>query len=385
MSVTVESGSRTITAVYDGPLQGNGHFLGAQIYDPDTGTFIFEGPWVPLREKLELQLPPEKGTYHVYVSPIENGDRWLYTAGQPFELVEGRVEQGRLLEAKSSVTTLAKLRRRKRLENLRCVFSGPFRALHRNADLIRSLVRRDVLARYRGSFGDVAWTILHPLLLMATYFFVFGLVLQSRLGTDTSRSAYALYFLAGMLPWLAFSETVGRSPHVIVEHRNFVKKLIFPVEILPVVQTISGLVTSGFALLVFVLALLAIKGAIPVTALALPLVVLPQAMLTLGVAWTLSALGVFLRDLTQIIGFVLTLVFFLTPICYPESALPPQAAGFLTASPIYGLVREYRHVLLEARWPGWLSLARLWLTGSIVFFLGYALFTKLRRTFADVV
>lgn len=385
MSVTVENDSRRITAVYDGPLQGGGHFLGAQVYDPDTGTFIFEGPWVPLTDKLEFELPPEKGSYHVYISAIENGERWLYTAGQPFQLVEGRVEQGRLLEAKSSITTLAKLRRRKRLDNLRSVFTGPFRALRRNSALIRSLVRRDVLARYRGSFGDVAWTILHPLLLMLTYFFVFGVVLQSRMGTDTSRSAYALYFLAGMLPWLAFSETVGRSPHVIVEHRNFVKKLIFPVDILPVVQTISGLVTSAFALVVFALALLAIKGTIPLTALALPVIVLPQAMLTLGIAWTLSALGVFLRDLTQIIGFVLTLVFFLTPICYPESALPAQAAGFLTASPIYGLVREYRHVLLDARWPGLLSVAKLWLTGGVVFFLGYAIFTKLRRTFADVV
>ena len=90
------------------------------------------------------------------------------------------------------------------------------------------MARRDVLARYRGSFGDVFWTVLNPLLLMGTYFFVFGIVLQTRFGPDASRTGFALYFLAGMLPWLAFSEPVGRSPHVIWEHRNFVKKLVFP-------------------------------------------------------------------------------------------------------------------------------------------------------------
>ena len=109
------------------------------------------------------------------------------------------------------------------------------------------MVRRDILGRYRGSFGGAFWTVINPLLLMLTYFFVFGVVLQSRFGRTASRTGFALYFLAGMLPWLAFSEAAGRAPSVMLEHRNFVKKLVFAVETLPVNLVVSGLVTELFA------------------------------------------------------------------------------------------------------------------------------------------
>src|SRR5579862_5126361 len=107
-------------------------------------------------------------------------------------------------------------------------------SIWRNRRLIASMVRRDMLARYRGSFAGAMWTFLSPLLLMATYCFVFGFVLHARLGNDASATGFVLYFLAGMLPWLAFSEAVGRAPYVIWEHRTFVKKVVFPVETLPV-------------------------------------------------------------------------------------------------------------------------------------------------------
>ena len=122
----------------------------------------------------------------------------------------------------------------------------PLESIWRNRSLIRTLVRRDVLSRYSGSFGGAFWAVLNPLLLMLTYFFVFGMVLQSRFGDDPSRSGFALYFLAGMLPWLAFSEAAGRAPFMMVEHRNFIKKLVFPVETLPVNLVVSGLVTEFF-------------------------------------------------------------------------------------------------------------------------------------------
>src|SRR2546423_14356594 len=109
---------------------------------------------------------------------------------------------------------------------------------------MRSMVRRDILGRYRGSLGGVFWTILNPLLLMVTYFFVFGMVLKAKFGNDPSRSGFALYFLAGMLPWLAFSEAVGRAPFVLLEHRTFIKKLLFPVGTLPVNMVLAGLVSE---------------------------------------------------------------------------------------------------------------------------------------------
>jgi lipopolysaccharide transport system permease protein len=247
------------------------------------------------------------------------------------------------------------------------------------------MARRDILARYRGSFGDVLWTILNPLLLMGTYFFVFGLVLQQRFGQEQSSTGFALYFLAGMLPWLAFSEPAGRAPHVILEHRNFVKKLIFPLETLPVNQVVAGFVTELFGLGVFLILLLILRGSIPGTVLWLPVLVIPQLLFTLGLCWFLAATGAYLRDLGQMIGFVLTLWFFITPICYPETKLPHQALFVLGKNPIYILVRGYRAILLEHHAPELLPIAKLWALSIVVFLLGHAWFYRLRKAFADVI
>ncbi len=165
--------------------------------------------------------------------------------------------------------------------------ASPVLAVVQNHRLIRSMARRDILARYRGSFGDVFWTMLNPLLLMATYFFVFGVVLRR---PDQSRSAFALYFLAGMLPWLAFSEPVGRASYVILEYRNFVKKLVFPLDTLPMNQVVSGLVTELFGAGIFIAVLLIIRHAVPAAVLWLPVLLIPQLLFTLGICWFLAAL-----------------------------------------------------------------------------------------------
>src|SRR5262249_48760594 len=151
-------------------------------------------------------------------------------------------DAGRLEMEQPRVTSAGAMRRARLIRAIPKAFVYPARSLWNNRKLIASMVRRDILARYRGSFAGVMWTLLNPLLLMATYFFVFGIVLQTRLGDDT-RSGFVLYFLAGMLPWLPFSEAVGRAPSVVLEHRNFVKKLVFPLETLPVNLVISGAVT----------------------------------------------------------------------------------------------------------------------------------------------
>ena len=247
------------------------------------------------------------------------------------------------------------------------------------------MVRRDILARYRGSFAGVVWTFLNPLLLMATYFFVFGVVLKSRIGTDTSRSGFILYFLAGMLPWLAFAEAVGRSPHVILEHRNFVKKLVFPLETLPANLVISGAVTELFALGIFLAGLLIARGTVPVTALWLPVLVIPQLLFTAGLCWFLAALGVYMRDLSQIIGFILNLVFFLTPILYADTALPAAAQKILGVNPVYVLVRGYRSIFLENQAPALAPVATLFLGSLLLAAGGYWWFRRLRRGFADVI
>ena len=130
-------------------------------------------------------------------------------------------------------------------------FVYPLSTIWRNRGLIRAMVRRDILGRYRGSFGGAFWTIINPLLLMLTYFFVFGVVLRDPLRSARQRPSFALYFLAGMLPWLAFSEAAGRAPSVMLEHRNFVKKLVFAVETLPVNLVVAGLITELFAIVLY--------------------------------------------------------------------------------------------------------------------------------------
>jgi lipopolysaccharide transport system permease protein len=210
-------------------------------------------------------------------------------------------------------------------------------------------------------------------------------VLRSRFGQDQSRSGFALYFLAGMLPWLAFSEAAGRSPTVMLEHRNFVKKLVFAVETLPVNLVAAGLVSELFAVLLFCGFLLAVRGGVPPSVVWLPALLIPQVLFTAGVSWFLAALGVFVRDLGQVMGFVLTIWFFVTPICYPETSLPPQATVLLSKNPIYVLVRGYRAIFLEHQPPAFGALWKLWLLSIVVFVLGHAWFYKLRKSFADMI
>ena len=372
--------------------------VGWQFFDPDTNLFILEGKWTPLSrdvapgetESIEISIafPPEAGGYQVFISPIQEAAGWAYRRGEPFARIVAETAGGEVRVMEQEITTARALRWRGLRRAIPKFFVGPWRTVAENHRLIRSMARRDILARYRGSFGDVFWTVLNPLLLMATYFFVFGVVLRTRFGADQSSTGFALYFLAGMLPWLAFSEPAGRAPFVILEHRNFVKKLIFPLDTLPVNQVVSGLVTELFAAGIFVVVLLLIRGSIPWAVLWLPVLLIPQLFFTLGVCWFLAGLGVFLRDLGQIMGFLLTLWFFITPICYPESnlaSLPAPALAILRKNPMFVLVRGYRAILLEHHAPQALAILKLWLVALALFWLGYAWFYKLRKSFADII
>ncbi len=342
-------------------------------------------PGESLSTELTIDFPPERGCYRIYVSPIEHSSGWAYDRGGRFAIIDAEIEDDQLRVRHSQVTTRRALRWRSLRQAIPKMFQYPFQTIVRNRRLIRSMARRDILARYRGSFGDVLWTILNPLLLMGTYFFVFGVVLRTRFGQDQSSTGFALYFLAGMLPWLAFSEPAGRAPHVILEHRNFVKKLVFPLDTLPVNQVMAGFVTELFALGVFLVALLLLRGSIPVTVLWLPVLVIPQLLFTLGLCWFLAATGAFLRDLGQMIGFVLTLWFFITPICYPETSLPKSALFVLGKNPLFTLVRGYRAIFLEHHPPEWIPLLKLWAVAIAIFLLGHAWFYKLRKAFADII
>jgi lipopolysaccharide transport system permease protein len=372
-----------------------GFGIGYHLFDAETGTLIVDGarvhpkldvkPGEAMAVRIDFELPAEDGRYHVVLSPMREGVCWYYDKGWPLLLVEGSTKDGVVKLERVRMTTSATLRRERELRAVGRAFTYPVLTIWRNRGLIRVMVRRDILGRYRGSFGGAFWTLINPLLLMLTYFFVFGVVLRSRFAGDQSRSGFALYFLAGMLPWLAFSEAAGRSPGVMLEHRNFVKKLVFAVETLPVNLVAAGLVSELFAVVLFSGFLLAARGGVPPSVVWLPALLIPQVLFTAGVSWFLAALGVFVRDLGQVMGFVLTIWFFVTPICYPETSLPPAATVLLSKNPIYVLVRGYRAILLENHAPALGALWKLWLVSIIVFVLGHAWFYKLRKSFADMI
>jgi lipopolysaccharide transport system permease protein len=263
-------------------------------------------------------------------------------------------------------------------------FTMPAASIVRNHRLILTMVRRDLMGRYRGSTAGILWSILNPLLMMITYYFVFGVVLQARFAGDPTREGFVLYFLAGMLPWLPFSEAVGRAPAVLLEHGNFIKKLVFPIETLPANLVASGLVLQGIAIVIFLIGLLFFRGAIPLTAFWVPVLLVPQMLFTMGLCWLFSALGLLFRDLAQITGYFLTMWFFLTPICYPEEGLPAAIAPYMALNPIFTLVRAYRTVLLQGTAPDFVALAQLMVIALVTFVAGHALFHKLRRSFADL-
>ena len=354
--------------------------LGWQAFDPDTGAFLFEGEWSRTERgpvKLRVTLPATEGPYAIRVAPVDDRSRFIQ--------IEACVKNDAVEVGAPCVTTENALRWSRLWSAIPKALTYPPRSLWRNRGLIRSMVRRDILARYRGSFGGTLWTVLNPLLMMSTYFFVFGVVFKAKFAGDTSRSGYVLYFLAGMLPWLAFAEAVGRSPYVILDYRNLVKKLVFPLDTLPVNLVISGAVTETVGLVIFLVGLLIARGAIPWTVVWLPALLIPQLLFTAGLCWFLAALGVFVRDLGQIVGFILTLWLYLTPIFYAETQVPSVVAGFFAFNPMWALVRGYRAMFLENRGPDPMSLAALWIGSMVVAVAGYAWFHRLRRSFADTI
>ncbi|HEY4362545.1 MAG TPA: ABC transporter permease [Bryobacteraceae bacterium] len=348
--------------------------LGWQIFDPATGAFLFEGEWSEARAgavDLRVALPAGDGPYRVQVAPVEDRDR--------FVLIDAHMTEGELSLEPARVTSGGALRRAGLLRAIPKAFSYPVRSLWANHKLIATMVRRDILSRYRGSFGGALWTFLNPLLLIATYFFVFGVVLND---PRASRTEFVLYFLAGMLPWLAFSEAVGRSATVIVDSRTFVKKLVFPLDTLPLNLVFSGAVTEAFGLLVFLAGLLIAQHTLPLTVLWLPVLVIPQLLFTAALCWFLSALGVFLRDLSQIVGFLLQLWFFLTPIVYREN---PTVLKYFGWNPFLLIVRGYRAIFIYHHAPDPSLLAIMWIGSAALAVLGYAWFHRLRRSFADII
>jgi lipopolysaccharide transport system permease protein len=252
-------------------------------------------------------------------------------------------------------------------------------------ELVLSLARRDLVARYKGSVLGIVWAIITPIVMIAIFTFIFAGIFNARFGPRGTPWDYALYLFCGLLPWTMFQETLQGSSTTIVTHANLVKRVVFPLETLPLAQALSALANQMFGLFVLIVAGVIVQHQLHLTILWLPALLIPQLIFTLGAAWLVASLGVFLRDIAQGITLVLMAWMYLTPIIYPESIVPERYRPFINANPFTSLVRSYRRIFLEGLAPDWGSLLYFTILAVILFVFGYWWFAKSRRNFADVI
>ena len=263
--------------------------------------------------------------------------------------------------------------------------SAMFKSLWHNRLLIWQMTQRDIAARYRGSVIGLAWSFINPLLMLLVYTFVFSVVFKARWGVEEeSRSDFAILLFAGMIVFGLFAEMINRAPGQIVSNANYVKKVVFPLEILSWVSLGSVLFHSLVSLAVLLLAQLLINLSLPWTVILFPLVLLPLIFASLGGAWFLAALGVYVRDIGQITAVFTTVLMFMSAVFYPISALPESYQAWLRLNPLVLIITESRKVLILGRLPDWSWLGISLLMGLTIAFAGFWWFQKTRKGFADV-
>ncbi|MEO8732133.1 MAG: ABC transporter permease [Rhodoferax sp.] len=258
-------------------------------------------------------------------------------------------------------------------------------SLWRHRELIKASAKREVLGRYRGSSMGLLWSFFNPVFMLAVYTFVFSEVFKARWNTGSeSKTEFALVLFAGLMVFNLFADCINRAPGLILSNVNYVKKVVFPLEILPVVALLSALFHSAISLGVWLLAYLVFFGLPHTTALYLPLIVLPFALFIMGLSWTLASLGVYLRDVSQFIGILTTVLMFLSPIFYPATALPESYRHLLYLNPLTPVIEQTRAVLYFGQTPDFAMIAIYWVATSAIAWLGFAWFQKTRKGFADV-
>jgi lipopolysaccharide transport system permease protein len=262
-----------------------------------------------------------------------------------------------------------------------------FSNLWRHRNLIGQFARREIDARYRGTNLGLYWSIVNPLILLLIYTFAFGAVFRMRWPNlhNDGLAAFAIVLFCSLWPFNIFSECATRASSLVLAVPNFVKRVVFPLEILAVAQLSSALFHGAISLLVLFAGIWFVFGSVPWTVALLPIVVLPLITLTLGVTWFLSSLGVFLRDVGQAVGLLVQVLLFTTPIFFPMEAVPEQYRAWLWLNPLTWIVEDVRNTMLWGVQPDWSSLAWRIPLGLAAMLGGYVWFMKSKRGFADVI
>lgn len=262
-----------------------------------------------------------------------------------------------------------------------------FLSFGRNRNLIAQITKREILGRYKGSFMGLGWSFFNPILMLAVYTFVFSVVLNARWGLENpaTKTEFAITLFIGLIVHSLFAEVINRAPNLILNNINYVKKVIFPLEILPIttmgVALFHGVISIGVLLGSFFL----VNGSIHITSLLIPLIFLPFILLTLGIAWLLASLGVYLRDIGQSIGIITTVMLFMAPVFYPTSTLPEQYQVYLLINPLTFIIEQSREVLIYGQLPNWNGLAIYSVISFLIAWMGYWWFQKTRKGFSDVI
>jgi lipopolysaccharide transport system permease protein len=256
----------------------------------------------------------------------------------------------------------------------------------RHRSLVAALIKREVVGRYKGSILGILWSLLNPLLMLTIYTFVFSVIFKARWGAnpDETKTQFAIVLFVGMIVHGLFAEVINGAPTLITSNVNFVKKVVFPLDILPSVALGAALFHSFVSFGVLMVAFVLFNGYLNWTVIFFPVVLLPLIILTLGFAWMLASLGVFLRDLGQTTGIITMIMLFFAPIFYPVTALPVELRPWIMVNPLTFIIEQAREVLIWGHLPDWAGLGIYSVVSLGVAWAGYVWFQKTRKGFADV-
>lgn len=265
------------------------------------------------------------------------------------------------------------------------VLTGVVTSLVRNRNLVKQMAVREIVTKYKGSFLGAFWAVLTPVLMLSVYTFVFSVIFQSRWAGGTgSKTEFATLMFAGLIVFNFFAEAVNRAPRLILDNPNYVKKVVFPLESLTWVCLTTALFNAAISLCVLLVFSVFLNGTLQWTIVLFPVLLIPLVMFVAGITWFLSSLGVFLRDVSQAVGILVSVLMFLSPVFYPSEALPPKIRLIAQLNPLAFYIENTRDLLIWGRLDAFSAYPYHLIVGITVAVAGLYWFRRTRHAFADV-
>ena len=258
------------------------------------------------------------------------------------------------------------------------------KSLIKNRELIIQLSNKEITSNYRGSFLGLGWSFLNPIIMLSIYTFIFSVIFEAKWGIDTNnKTEFALILFSGIIVHSLFCEILNSSPYLLSSNQNFVKKIVFPLEILPVVKFNASLFNSIISIFILLIGCFISSGNLNWKVAFFPITLFPIIPLTIGTGWLFSSLGVYIKDIGQFTGILTTLLMFLCPIFYPLSAVPIFWQKFMYINPLTLIVQEFRSVIIYSNFPNFKYLALHFLISLFYSIICFSWFQKSRKGFPD--